>query len=44
MQRLMNALVFLASFGRLLQTPGTNGPGGRDRHVYKPRQYLRVMI
>jgi hypothetical protein len=40
----MNALVFLASFGRLLQTLGTNGLGARDRHVYKARQYLRVMI
>jgi hypothetical protein len=40
----MNALVFLVSFGRLLQTLGTNGLGVRDRHVYKPRQYLRVMI
>jgi hypothetical protein len=40
----MNALVYLASLGRLLQTLGTNGPGARDRHVYKPRQYLRVMI
>jgi hypothetical protein len=41
----MNAPVFLASFGRLfLQTPGTNGLGVRDRHVYKSCQYLRVMI
>ena len=40
----MNGLVFLVSFGGLLQTPGTNGPGDRNRHVYKPRQYLRVMI
>ena len=40
----MNAVVFLLSFGTLLQTLGTNGPGERDRHLYKPRQYLRVMI
>ena len=40
----MNAVVFLASFGRLLQTPATNEPGARDRHLYKPCQYLRVMI
>jgi hypothetical protein len=40
----MNALVFLVSFGRLLQTPGTNGLGNRGRQLYKPRQYLWVMI
>ena len=40
----MNPVVFLVSFGRLLQTFGTNGPRDWDRHVYKSRQYLRVMI
>ena len=40
----MNAPVFLVSFGRLLQTLGTNGLGDRGRQLYKPRQYLRVMI
>jgi len=40
----MNALVFLVSFGGLLQTPGTDGLGDRGRQLYEPRQYLRVMI
>jgi hypothetical protein len=40
----MNALVFLVSFGRLLQTLSTNRLGDRGRQLYKPRQYLRVMI
>ena len=40
----MNPVVFLASFGRLLQILGTNGPRDWDWHVYEPRQYLRVMI
>ena len=42
---MMNAIVYLVSFGRLfMQTPGTNGLGVRDRQLYKPRQYLRMMI
>jgi hypothetical protein len=40
----MNALVFLVSFGRLLQTLGTNGLRDRGRQLYNPCQYLRVMI
>jgi hypothetical protein len=40
----MNAVVFLLSFGRLLQTLGTNGLGDRGWQLYKSRQYLRVMI